>query len=304
MRSAARSASASFAASREQLRMHQTQKVAWQNAPDAKVHADRSSRNRLLAAMPDAEYRRWEPLLESVDLPLGQVLCEPGTELQYAYFPATAIVSLLYVMQDGESAEIALVGNDGLLGVTVFMGGNSTTIRAVVQSAGWGYRLPASALAAEVARGGATLRLLLLYMQSLVTQMTQTAACNKHHSLVQQFCRWVLLSFDLLEGAEMVMTQKLVAKMLGVKEDDVTATAATLQATGAIAYREGRITLLNRATLEDASCECYEAVKRECDRLLPQHVQEGRRIVDRETATRGLPSLTRSELAVPEIGSK
>ena len=157
---------------------------------------DRSSRfeNHLLAAMPEAEFRRWAHHIELVDMELGQVITEPGVELPYAYFPVTAIVSLLYVMRNGESAEIALVGNDGLVGVTLFMGGNSSTIRAVVQSAGKGYRLPASALEAEVARGGATLRLLLLYTQSLVTQMTQTAACNKHHSLNQQFCRWLLLS--------------------------------------------------------------------------------------------------------------
>jgi len=228
------------------------------------------AQNHLLAAMPEADFKRWEPHLEVVDLPLGQVICEPGAEFPYAYFPATAIVSLLYVMQDGESAEIALVGNDGLLGVTVFMGGNSTTIRAVVQSAGWGYRMPASRLEAEVARGGATLRLLLLYTQSLVTQMTQTAACNRHHSLNQQFCRWLLLSFDRLQGSEMVMTQKLIAKMLGVKDGEVTTTATALQATGAIDYRDGRIRLLNRGILEGASCECYEVVKRECDRLLPQ----------------------------------
>jgi hypothetical protein len=173
-------------------------------------------------------------------------------------------------MQNGESAEIALVGNDGVVGITVLMGGNSTTIRAVVQSAGKGYRLPASELEDEVARGGATLRLLLLYTQSLVTQMTQTAACNRHHTLNQQFCRWLLLSFDRLQGNEMVMTQKLIAKMLGVKDGEVTLTAAALQATGAIDYRDGRIWLLNRQTLEAASCECYEAVRGECRRLLPQ----------------------------------
>jgi CRP-like cAMP-binding protein len=226
--------------------------------------------NHLLAAIPDAEYRRWSRHLELVDMPLGQVVCEPGAELEYAWFPVTAIVSLLYVMQDGESAEIALVGNDGVLGVTLFMGGNSTTIRAVVQSAGTGYRLPASELEAEVARGGATLRLLLLYTQSLLTQMTQTAACNRHHTLNQQFCRWLLLSFDRLQGNEMVMTQKLIAKMLGVKSAQVTASATALQATGAIDYRNGRITLLDRAALERTSCECYEAVRRECERLLPQ----------------------------------
>jgi CRP-like cAMP-binding protein len=226
--------------------------------------------NHLLAAMPDAEYKRWQPLLEPVDMPLGQVICEPGAELPYAYFPCTAIVSLVYVMRNGESAEIALVGNDGLVGVTAFMGGSSTTIRAVVQSAGRGYRLPARELESEVARGGATLRLLLLYTQSLVTQMTQTAACNRHHSLNQQFCRWLLLSFDRLQGDEMVMTQKLIAKMLGVKDEEVTLTATALQATGAISYRDGRIRLLNRRTLEQTSCECYEAVRKECERLLPR----------------------------------
>lgn len=226
--------------------------------------------NHLLAAMPNAEYRRWQPRLELVDMPLGQVICEPGAKLSYAYFPCTAIVSLLYVMQNGESAEIALVGNDGVVGVTLFMGGNSTTIRAVVQSAGKGYRLPAGELEAEVARGGATLRLLLLYTQSLLTQMTQTAACNRHHTLNQQFCRWLLLSFDRLQGDEMVMTQKLIAKMLGVKDGEVTLTATALQATGAIDYRDGRIRLLNRQTLEEASCECYGAVRNECQRLLPR----------------------------------
>jgi CRP-like cAMP-binding protein len=228
-----------------------------------------ASGNRLLAAMPDAEFRRWEPHLKLVELTLGQVISEPGGKLEFAYFPLTAIVSLLYVMNDGESAEIALVGNDGLLGITLFMGGNSTTIRAVVQSSGLAYRLPAAELLAEVNRGGATRRLLLLYTQALVTQMTQTAACNRHHSLTQQFSRWLLLSFDRLAGDEMVMTQKLISKMLGVKSDEVTAAAQALSASGAIAYRNGRITLLDRAVLEATSCECYQVVKRECDRLLP-----------------------------------
>ena len=225
--------------------------------------------NSLLAAVPHDELRRWEPHLELVDLTLGQVLCEPGVELEYAYFPLTSIVSLLYVMQNGESAEIALVGKDGVLGVTLFMGGNSTTIRAVVQSAGKGYRLPARELTAAVARGGATLRVLLLYTQSLLTQMTQTAACNRHHTLKQQFSRWLLLSFDRLAGDEMVMTQKLIAKMLGVEGAAVVATATTLAATGAIGYKDGRITMLDRATPEASSCECYAAVRDECRRLLP-----------------------------------
>lgn len=226
--------------------------------------------NRVLAAMPAAELLRWEPQLELVEMPLGQVVFEPGVELPCAYFPVSAIVSLLYVMENGESAEIALVGNDGVLGVTVLMGGNSTTIRAVVQSAGQGWRLPAGELLAEVGRGGATLRLLLLYTQSLLTQMTQTAACNRHHTLNQQFCRWLLMSFDRLIGNEMVMTQKLIAKMLGVKADEVTASATALQASGAIEYKDGHVRLVDREALQRASCECYEVVKRECDRLMPR----------------------------------
>jgi CRP-like cAMP-binding protein len=226
------------------------------------------SANRILATMPATERARWEPHLEWVDMHLGQVVFEPGGGLQHVYFPVNAIVSLLYVMKNGESAEIALVGNDGVLGVSVLMGGNSTTIRAVVQSAGQGWRLPASELRAEVERGGPTLRLLLLYTQSLLTQMTQTAACNRHHTLNQQFCRWLLMSFDRLAGTDMVMTQDLIAKMLGVRSDEVTAAATTLQASGAIAYRDGQIRLLNRQALETASCECYEVVRRESARLL------------------------------------
>lgn len=228
-----------------------------------------TAENRLLAAMPETERQRWAPHLERVDLSLGQVISEPGSELRYAYFPLNAIVSLLYVMNDGASAEIALVGNDGMAGVTLFMGGNSTTVRAVVQSAGEAYRLPARELVDAVARGGATLRLLLLYTQSLLTQMTQTAACNRHHTLNQQFSRWLLLSFDRLCGDEMVMTQKLIAKMLGVASEKVTAAATALGATGAIDYRDGRIGLLDRTLLEKTSCECYRAVRQECDRLLP-----------------------------------
>ena len=200
---------------------------------------------------------------------LEQVIFEPGAELEYAYFPMNAIVSLLYVMENGESAEIALVGNDGVLGITVLMGGNSTTMRAVVQSAGQGWRLPASQLLAEVERGGETLRLLLLYAQALLTQMTQTAACNRHHTLNQQCCRWLLMSFDRLGGSDMVMTQQLIAKMLGVKSDEVTAAATPLQASGAIEYRNGRIRLLDRPVLQRASCGCYEVVRQETDRLLP-----------------------------------
>jgi CRP-like cAMP-binding protein len=249
------------------MNMHQAHSLPTPSQPAQGSELGIAS-NRLLAALPATELERWQPHLELVELTLGQVLSEPGAEPGYAYFPLNAIVSLLYVMKDGESAEIALVGNDGMLGVTLFMGGNSTTIRAVVQSAGMGYRLPAHELIAAVARGGETLRLLLLYTQSLLTQMTQTAACNRHHTLKQQFSRWLLLSFDRLCGNEMVMTQKLIAKMLGVASADVTASALALSTTGAIAYRDGHIRLLDRALLEKMSCECYQVVKHECDRLL------------------------------------
>lgn len=225
--------------------------------------------NRLLAAMPAEDFQRWAPQLTLVELHLGQVLSEPGDAAAFAYFPLDCIVSLLYVMHNGESAEIAVVGNDGMLGITLFMGGNSSTIRAVVQSAGQAWRLPAADLEAQVARGGATLLLLLLYTQSLLTQMTQTAACNRHHTLNQQFSRWLLLSFDRLSGPDMVMTQKLIAKMLGVTGDAVTESAQALQAAGAIDYRDGEIHLRDRALLERSSCECYRVVKRECERLLP-----------------------------------
>ena len=237
--------------------------------------------NAVLAAIPADELRQWEPFLEVVDLSLGQVLCEPGVELEHVYFPLTSIVSLLYVMRNGESAEIALVGRDGMLGVTLFMGGNSTTIRAVVQSAGKSYRLPAGELTAAVDRGGETLRVLLLYTQSLLTQMTQTAACNRHHSLQQQFSRWLLLSFDRLQGDEMIMTQKLIARMLGVERDAVTAAATALAATGAIGYRDGHITLQDRVLLEESSCECYAEVRDECRRLLK--VGESRPLVHAAT---------------------
>ncbi len=226
--------------------------------------------NHILKAMTPADLRRWEPQLKLVDLKRRQVLFKPGGQLEHVYFPVHAVVSLLYVMHNGESAEIALVGNDGVLGLTVLMGGNSTTIRAVVRSAGKAYRMPADALVAEVARGGPPLRLLLMYTQALLTQMTQTAACNRHHSLEQQFCRWLLMSLGRLGGDEMQMTQALMAKLLGVKSNQVTASALALQATGAIDYQGGLIRLLHRKALEAASCECYGVVKRECDRLLPR----------------------------------
>jgi CRP-like cAMP-binding protein len=225
--------------------------------------------NHLLAALPDAEARRWLPLLESVDLPLGQVLYESGITLTHVYFPTTAIISLLYVMQNGASAEIAVVGNEGIVGISLFMGGESTSSRAVVQSAGRGFRLKAQMMKEEFNRAGPVLHLLLRYTQALITQMSQTAVCNRHHSLDQQLCRWLLLSLDRLEGNQLVMTQELIANMLGVRREGVTEGALKLQHAGLIRYVRGHITVLDRPGLERRSCECYGVVKREYERLLP-----------------------------------
>jgi CRP-like cAMP-binding protein len=224
--------------------------------------------NRLLAALPAAEWRRWSPQLEPVEMPLGQVLYESGQTLSHVYFPTTAIVSLLYVMENGASAEIAVVGNDGLVGISLFMGGETTPSRAVVQSAGLGYRLKARALKDEFGQP-AVLHLLLRYTQALITQMAQTAACNRHHSLDQQLCRWLLLSRDRLQSNELVMTQELIANMLGVRREGVTEAAHHLQQAGLIRYARGHITMLDREGLARRSCECYAVVKREYDRLLP-----------------------------------
>ncbi|RST53083.1 Crp/Fnr family transcriptional regulator [Variovorax sp. MHTC-1] len=225
--------------------------------------------NHLLAALPDAELQRWLPQLEHVDLPLGHVLYESGATLSHVYFPTTAIVSLLYVLENGASAEIAVVGKEGIVGISLFMGGESTPNRAVVQSAGKGLRLSADALKAEFNRAGAVLHLLLRYTQALITQMSQTAVCNRHHSLDQQLCRWLLLSLDRLTGDELVMTQELISNMLGVRREGVTEAAQQLQAAGLIRYARGRITVLDRDRLEQRSCECYAVVKKEYDRLLP-----------------------------------
>ncbi len=225
--------------------------------------------NRLLAALPDAEWQRWLPLLEWVDMPLGHVLYESGKTLSHVYFPTTSIVSLLYVMENGASAEIAVVGREGLVGVSLFMGGGSTPSRAVVQSAGEGFRLNAQAMKDEFDRAGPVLHLLLRYTQALITQMAQTAVCNRHHSLDQQLCRWLLLSLDRLSGNELVMTQELIANMLGVRREGVTEGALKLQEAGLIKYARGRITVLDRPGLEQRTCECYAVVKKEYDRLLP-----------------------------------
>ena len=227
------------------------------------------SQNQLLAALPLDQRRRWQPHLEHVEMPLGQVLYEPGSTLSHVYFPTTAIVSLLYVMRNGESAEIAVVGNEGVVGVSLFMGGESTSSRALVQSAGGAFRLTAELMKEEFYQAGPVLHLLLRYTQALITQMVQTAACNRHHSLDQQLCRWLLLSLDRLQGTEMVMTQELIANMLGVPREGATEGALKLQNAGLIDYTRGRIQVLDRAGLEKRTCECYAVVKQEYDRLLP-----------------------------------
>lgn len=233
------------------------------------VKLDDLKQNRLLAALPEAELARWIPQLEPVEMPLGYVVYESGTTLKHVYFPTTAIVSLLYVMENGASAEIAVVGNDGLVGVSLFMGGGSTPSRGVVQSAGGGFRLKASVMNEEFQRAGPVLHLLLRYTQALLTQMAQTAVCNRHHSLDQQLCRWLLLSLDRLRNNKLVMTQELIANMLGVRREGVTEGAMKLQRAGLISYARGHITVLDRQGLEQRTCECYAVVKNEYDRLLP-----------------------------------
>jgi len=225
--------------------------------------------NRLLAALPEADYEALKPFLERVPMPLGQSVYESGGAQGYVYFPVSCIVSLLYVLEDGDSAEIAVTGSEGLVGIALFMGGETTPSRAVVQSAGEGYRLKASLLKKEFERGGALQHLLLRYTQALITQMTQTAVCNRHHAVDQQLCRWLLLSLDRLPSNQLVMTQELIANMLGVRREGVTEAAGKLQAEGLIEYSRGHITVLDRQHLEARVCECYAVVKREYDRLLP-----------------------------------
>jgi CRP-like cAMP-binding protein len=228
--------------------------------------------NHLLAALPDADLQRLLPELVHVDMPLGQVLCESGDTLKHVYFPTTSIVSLLYVMENGASAEIAVVGNEGIVGISLFMGGESTPSRAVVQSAGQGYKLKSKDIKDEFKRSGPVMHLLLRYTQALITQMAQTAVCNRHHSLDKQLCRWLLLSLDRLQGNELVMTQELIANMLGVRREGVTEAALKLQRMGLISYARGHITVLDRAGLEGRTCECYAVVKKEYDRLLPVQI--------------------------------
>lgn len=227
------------------------------------------SSNHLLACLPADDWKRWQSQLDPVDMRLGDVLYESGTTLSHLYFPTSAIVSLLYVMQNGASAEIAVVGNEGVVGISLFMGGESTSSRAVVQSAGKGLRVAARFLKEEFKHAGPVMHLLLRYTQALITQMAQTAVCNRHHSLDQQLCRWLLLSLDRLEGDELVMTQELIANMLGVRREGVTESALKLQKAGLIRYSRGHISVLDRAGLESRSCECYAVVKKEYARLLP-----------------------------------
>ena len=228
--------------------------------------------NHVLAALPVTDYERLLSHLELIPMPLGWVVYESGGKMSYLYFPTTSIVSLLYVMESGASAEIAITGNEGLVGISLFMGGESTPSRAVVQSAGHGYRLKASVLKKEFALGGQLQHLALRFTQALITQMAQTAVCNRHHAIDQQLCRWLLLSLDRLASNELTMTQELIANMLGVRREGVTEAAGHLQAAGLIKYSRGHITVLDRSKVEQRVCECYAVVKKEYDRLLPYKI--------------------------------
>lgn len=240
-----------------------------QQLPSATMSPPSSpSQNHLLAALPAAEFERLSAHLERVPMLLGDTLYEPGSHMDHAYFPTTAIVSMLYVLESGTSTEIAGVGNEGVLGIALFMGGETTPSSAVVQTAGFGYRIPAKWLQEEFHRGGPVQRLLLRYTQALVTQMFQTGACNRHHSIEQQLCRWLLLTLDRLPSNELVMTQELIANALGVRREGITEAAGTLQRAGVIRYRRGHISVLERKGLELGACECYGVVRKELDRLL------------------------------------
>jgi CRP-like cAMP-binding protein len=230
---------------------------------------DSRNENHLLAALPAAVQERIYPHLKRVPMPLGKVIYESGAELRNVYFPTDCIVSLLYVLENGASAEISVVGNEGLIGIALFMGGETTPSRAIVQSAGFAYQLAGQLLKEEFHRDADMQQLLLRYTQSLITQMTQTAVCNRHHSLDQQLCRWLLLSLDRLRTNQLTMTQELIANMLGVRREGVTEAAGKLQGLGVIRYQRGRITVLDRPKLESLCCECYAVVKKETDRLLP-----------------------------------
>ena len=226
------------------------------------------NKNHLLAAMLDAEFGRLSPHLEAVAMRVGDVLYESGGRLEYAYFPTSAIISLHYLLENGGSSEIAGVGNEGMVGVSLFMGGDTTPSRAIVQTGGTAFRLPARVLLEEFNRGGPVMRLLLRYTQALLTQMAQTAVCNRHHTVEQQLCRWLLLTLDRVPGSDLTMTQELIANMLGVRREGVTEAAGRLQGYGYISYRRGHITVLDRKGIERDVCECYAVVKKEFARLL------------------------------------
>ena len=226
--------------------------------------------NKLIAALPEEIWQRLKLELTVYELKLGQVLYESGVIMEYVYFPIDSIVSLLYVLENGDSTEIAIVGNEGIVGISLFMGGESTPSRAVVQSAGKCLRLSAKNLKVEFSKSVPIMHLLLRYTQALITQMTQTAVCNRHHSIDQQLCRWLLISLDRLDGNHLMMTQELIANMLGVRREGVTVAAKNLETDGLIKYKRGKIEVVNRSKLENRCCECYEVVKKEYDRLLPK----------------------------------
>jgi CRP-like cAMP-binding protein len=230
---------------------------------------DDPRQNRLLAALPESEWTHWRPHLELVELTLGQVLSEPDRKFTHVYFPTSSIISLLYVTAAGDSAELAVVGHEGILGVAVFMGGETTRSRAIVQSAGCAVRLDGRVITSGFKRAQPVMHLFLRYTQALITQMSQTAVCNRYHTVEQQLCRWLLLSLDRLQSNELIMTQELIANMLGVRREGVTEAAGRLHKTGIIQYQRGRITVLHRGELEKRTCECYRVVKKEYDRLLP-----------------------------------
>ena len=228
--------------------------------------------NLLFQVIPNSEWEILLPHIEEFDLPLGKVLYEPGVKISHVYFPSSAIVSLLYALENGSSAEIAVVGNEGVVGISIFMGGESTSSRGVVKSAGKGYRIKSKVLLEEFNQSIPLMHLLLRYTQALITQMSQTAVCNRHHTLDQQFCRWLLLSLDRLQSNELLMTQELIANMLGVRREGVTEAALKVQKANLIKYSRGHITILDRTGLEKRTCECYQVVKSEYDRLLPNKI--------------------------------
>jgi CRP-like cAMP-binding protein len=239
-------------------------------------HTDDALMNHLIAALPEDEFIRLKPNLEPVSLSLGEVIYESGEQLEYIYFPTTAIISLLYIMENGSTAEIGMAGNDGLVGIALYMGGSTTPSRAIVQSAGNAFRMPSSALKDEFSRGGVFQKVLLRYTQSLMTQISQTAVCNRLHSVEQQLCRWLLINHDLLQTNKLIMTHDLIANMLGVRREGVSIAAGNLQKKGLIKYVRGTITMLDRDALERTACECYRVVKDEYDRLLGKYISKNR----------------------------